>query len=94
MTEIWVALILYTTPVMSREIHKEFTTEVQCWDYYQENGERLFGRQHRDHQGNKPGKDFHFRLPWLNYPIRTYAGLNNNTTIWLTCTTKARVWNN
>jgi len=93
MTEIWVALILYTTPITNRIIHKEFTTEIECWNYYEERGESYFGTQHRDHQGNKPGKDFHFRLPWLNYPIRTYRGLNNDTMIWLTCTTKARIWN-
>ena len=84
MLEIWAAFMLYASP-FHREIHKEFPTEIECWNYYEIYGESLFGAQNRDHQNNKPTKDFHFRLPWLNYPIRTYRGLNNDTMIWLTC---------
>jgi hypothetical protein len=84
MLEIWAAFMLYASP-FHREIHKEFPTEIACWEYYEIYGESLFGTQNRDHQNNKPTKDFHFRLPWLNYPIRTYNGLNNDTMIWLTC---------
>jgi hypothetical protein len=84
MLEIWAAFMLYASP-FRREIHKEFPTEIACWKYYEIYGESLFGTQNRDHQNNKPTKDFHFRLPWLNYPIRTYKGRNNDTMIWLTC---------
>ena len=84
MLEIWAAFMLYASP-FHREIHKEFPTESACWEYYEIYGESLFGTQNRDHQNNKPTKDFLFRLPWLNYPIRTYKGLNNDTMIWLTC---------
>jgi|TARA_R110002096_G_scaffold351740_4_gene544768 hypothetical protein len=87
MLEIWAAFILYASP-FHREIHKEFSSEIDCWNYYEIYGESLFGTQHRDHQNNKPTKDFHFRLPWLNYPVRTYKGLNNNDMIWVTCDIK------
>jgi len=87
MLEIWAAFILYASNNY-REIHKEFPSEIACWEYYEIYGESLFGKQHRDHQNNKPDKEFHFRLPWLNYPIRTYKGLNNNDMIWVTCDIK------
>ena len=84
MVEIWAAFVVYTSP-FRREINKQFDTEFACWSYYEAHGERLFGPQNLDHQNNKPTKDFHFRMPWLNYPIRTYKGLSNNSMIWLTC---------
>jgi hypothetical protein len=85
--EIWAAFILYASP-FHREIHKEFSSEIECWNYYEIYGESLFGTQNRDHQNNKPTKDFHFRLPWLNYPVRTYKGLSGKDMIWLTCDIK------
>jgi len=87
MLEIWAAFILYAIPY-HREIHKEFDSEIACWNYYEINGESLFGKQNLDHQNNKPKKDFHFRLPWLNYPIRTYKGKNGKNMIWVTCDIK------
>ena len=87
MVEIWAAFILYTSP-FHKEIHKEFSTEIACWNYYEIYGESLFGTQHRDHQNNKPTKDFHFKWNHLNYPIRTYKGLSGKDTIWVTCDIK------
>jgi len=87
MLEVWAAFILYASNNY-REIHKEFSTEVACWEYYEIYGESFFGKQSLDHQNNRPKKDFHFRLPWLNYPVRTYKGLNNNDMIWVTCDIK------
>ena len=84
MVEIWAAFMIYTSP-LSRGIHKQFNSEIECWNYYETNGESLFGTQNRDHQNNKPTKGFHMTWDHLNYPIRTYKGLNNNTTVWLTC---------
>jgi len=87
MVEIWAAFILYSTP-FHREIHKEFQTEFACWSYYETYGESLFGKQNLDHQNNKPGKDFHFKLHWLNYPIRTYKGKDGKNIIFVTCDIK------
>jgi hypothetical protein len=87
MVEIWAAFILYTSP-FHKEIHKEFSTEIACWNYYEIYGESLFGTQHRDHQNNKPTKDFHFKWNHLNYPIRTYKGLSGKDMIWVTCDIK------
>jgi hypothetical protein len=87
MVEIWAAFILYTSP-FSREIHKQFNSEIECWNYYETYGESLFGTQHRDHQNNKPTKDFHFKWNHLNYPIRTYKGLSGKDMIWVTCDIK------
>ena len=84
MVEIWAAFILYTSDGR-REIHKQFDSEIACWNYYETYGESLFGVQNVDHQGNKPTKGFHFKWDHLNYPIRTYKGLNNTNSVWLTC---------
>jgi len=66
-------------------IDKEFTSEVNCWNYYENGvGESKFGTQHLDHQGNKPGKGFHFGPDHLEYPIRTYYGTGEGQ-VWLTC---------
>ena len=87
----WVAIVLTWNPVV-RVIDKEFTSEVECWNFYEGGtGESRFGEQHRDHQGNLPTKDSHFGPDYLEYPIRTYRGINDEQgSVWLTCDLKGR----
>ena len=94
---IWIAIVMYWQPVMHREIDKEFTSEVECWNYYEEGiGESKFGTQVLDHQGNPPGKEYHkkHRPTHREYPTRLYHGKDgdckNLCLIWLTCDIKGR----
>ena len=93
---IWAAIVMTWNPV-KRTIDKEFTSEVDCWNYYETEtngvsvGESKFGTQHLDHQGNRPTKDFHFgKMDHREYPIRTYRGKDGQGSVWLTCDTKGR----
>ena len=88
---IWAAIVMTWNPVV-RTIDKEFASEVECWNYYENGvGEGKFGSQHRDHQDNLPTKDFHFCPDYLEYPIRTYRGINDEQgQVWLTCDLKER----
>ena len=89
---IWVAIVMTWNPVV-RTIDKEFSSEVDCWNYYEgATGESKFGTQHLDHQGNPPTKDFHFgKMDHREYPIRTYRGINDEQgQVWLTCDIKGR----
>ena len=88
---IWAAIVLTWNPVV-RTIDKEFSSEVECWNFYEGGtGESRFGEQHRDHQGNLPTKDSHFGPDYLEYPIRTYRGINDEQgSVWLTCDLKCR----
>ena len=89
---IWAAIVLTWNPVV-RTIDKEFSSEVDCWNYYEGDvGESKFGSQHLDHQGNPPTKDFHFgKMDHREYPIRTYRGINDEQgQVWLTCDIKGR----
>ena len=87
---IWAAIVMTWNPVV-RTIDKEFTSEVDCWNYYENGvGEGKFGKQHLDHQDNPPTKDFHFGPDHLNYPIRTYRGKDGQGSVWLTCDIKGR----
>jgi len=88
--ETWIAVVLTWNPVV-RVIDKEFTSEVECWNFYEGGtGESRFGEQHRDHQGNLPTKDSHFGPDYLEYPIRTYRGKDGQGSVWLTCDLKSR----
>ena len=88
--ETWIAVVMTWNPV-KRVIDKEFTSEVECWNFYEGGtGESRFGEQHRDHQGNLPTKDSHFGPDYLEYPIRTYRGKDGQGSVWLTCDTKDR----
>ena len=89
--ETWIAVVMTWNPV-KRVIDKEFTSEVECWNFYEGGtGESRFGEQHRDHQGNLPTKDSHFGPDYLEYPIRTYRGINDEQgSVWLTCDIKGR----
>jgi len=88
---IWIAIVMTWQPVKYL-IDKEFTSEVNCWNYYEENvGESKFGTQHLDHQGNKPDKDYmnKNRPPHREYPTRMYHGITDEQgQIWLTCDIK------
>ena len=94
MTVIWIAIVMTWNPVIYT-IDKEFSSEVDCWNYYDngvgenEMGSR-YGTQVLDHQGNKPGKGFHFGPDHLEYPIRTYKGKDKGfrSQIWLSCERK------
>ena len=87
---IWAAIVLTWNPVV-RTIDKEFSSEVECWNYYENGvGEGKFGTQHLDHQNNPPTKDFNFGPDHLEYPIRTYRGKDGQGSVWLTCDIKGR----
>ena len=86
----WIAVVLTWRPVIYT-IDKEFTSEVNCWNYYESGvGESKFGTQHLTHQGKNPGKGHHFGPDHLNYPIRTYNGTGETGQTWLTCDIKGR----
>jgi len=92
---IWIAIVMTWNPVVYT-IDKEFSSEVNCWNYY-DNGAgeskmlNSYGTQVLDHQGNKPDKEYmkKHRPVHREYPIRLYknhgAGL-----VWLTCDIKGR----
>jgi len=94
---IWVAIVMTWNPVVYT-IDKEFSSEVNCWNYY-DNGAgeskmlNSYGTQVLDHQGNKPGKEFHkkHRPPHREYPTRLYHGITDEQgQVWLTCDIKGR----
>ena len=59
----WIAIVMTWNPV-TYTIDKEFSSEVNCWNYY-DNGAgeskmlNSYGTQVLDHQGNKPDKEYH-----------------------------------
>jgi len=91
----WVAIVMTWNPVVYT-IDKEFSSEVACWNYY-DNGvgesemRSRYGTQVLDHQGNKPGKEYHkkHRPPHREYPTRMYKN-NGDWMVWLTCDIKGR----
>ena len=94
---IWIAIVMTWNPVIYT-IDKEFASEIDCWNYY-DNGAgeskmlNNYGTQVLDHQGNKPGKEFHkkHRPPHREYPIRLYHGITDEQgQVWLTCDIKGR----
>ena len=88
---IWIAIVMSWRPVIYT-IDKEFTSEVDCWNYYEEGvGESKFGTQHLDHQGNKPDKEYmkKHRPPHREYPTRMYKNFGD-WMVWLTCDIKGR----
>jgi hypothetical protein len=88
---IWIAIVTIWNPV-NRTIDKEFTSEVNCWNYYENGvGESKFSTQHLDHQGNKPDKNYmnKNRPPHREYPTRMYHGITDEQgQVWLTCDIK------
>jgi hypothetical protein len=90
----WIAIVMIWRPVIYT-IDKEFSTEVACWNHYEGGvGESKFGKQHLDHQGNPPTKEFHkkHRPSHREYPTRMYHGINvEQGQVWLTCDIKGRI---
>jgi len=92
---IWIAIVMEWNPV-SYTIDKEFSSEVNCWNYY-DNGAgeskmlNSYGTQVLDHQGNKPGKEYHkkHRPAHREYPTRMYKN-HGDWMVWLTCDIKGR----
>ena len=95
MTVIWIAIVMTWNPVIYT-IDKEFSSEVDCWNYY-DNGagesdmRSRYGTQVLDHQGNKPDKEYmkKHRPPHREYPTRMYKN-NGDWMVWLTCDIKGR----
>ena len=94
---IWIAIVLTWNPV-NRTIDKEFSSEVDCWNYYDTGvGEskmlNSYGTQVLDHQGNKPDKEYmkKHRPSHREYPTRLYRGITDEQgQVWLTCDIKGR----
>ena len=91
----WVAIVMTWNPVVYT-IDKEFSTEVDCWNYYDTGvGEskmlNSYGTQVLDHQGNKPDKEYmkKHRPSHREYPTRMYKNFGG-WMMWLTCDIKGR----
>ena len=92
---IWVAIVMTWNPV-NYTIDKEFSSEVDCWNYY-DNGAgeskmlNNYGTQVLDHQGNKPDKEYmkKHRPSHREYPTRMYKNFGGRS-VWLTCDIKGR----
>ena len=92
---IWVAIVMTWNPV-TYTIDKEFSSEVDCWNYYDTGvGEskmlNSYGTQVLDHQGNKPDKEYmkKHRPAHREYPTRLYKNFGG-WMVWLTCDIKGR----
>ena len=92
---IWIAIVMTWNPV-NYTIDKEFTSEVECWNYYDTGvGEskmlNSYGTQVLDHQGNKPDKEYmkKHRPAHREYPTRMYKN-HGDWMVWLTCDIKGR----
>jgi len=92
---IWIAIVMTWNPVVYT-IDKEFSSEVNCWNYYDNGaGESKmlndYGIQVLDHQGNKPDKDYmkKHRPSHREYPTRIYKNFGG-WQMWLTCDIKGR----
>ncbi len=92
---IWAAIVMTWNPVIYT-IDKEFSSEVNCWNYY-DNGAgeskmlNNYGTQVLDHQGNKPDKEYmkKHRPSHREYPTRLYKNFGGEL-VWLTCDIKGR----
>ena len=92
---IWAAIVMTWNPV-NYTIDKEFSSEVNCWNYYDNGaGESKmlndYGTQVLDHQGNKPDKEYmkKHRPSHREYPTRMYKNFGG-WMMWLTCDIKGR----
>ena len=97
MKTIWIAIVMTWNPVIYT-IDKKFSSEVNCWNYY-DNGAgeskmlNSYGTQVLDHQGNKPDKEYmkKHRPAHREYPTRLYRGITDEQgQVWLTCDIKGR----
>ena len=93
----WIAIVMTWRPVIYT-IDKEFASEINCWNYY-DNGAgeskmlNSYGTQVLDHQGNKPDAEYmkKHRPQHRVYPTRLYRGINDEQgQVWLTCDLKGR----
>ena len=91
----WIAIVMTWNPV-NYTIDKEFSSEVECWNYYDTGvGEskmlNSYGIQVLDHQGNKPDKEYmkKHRPVHREYPTRMYKNFGG-WMMWLTCDIKGR----
>ena len=92
---IWIAIVMTWNPV-TYTIDKEFSSEVNCWNYY-DNGAgeskmlNNYGTQVLDHQGNKPDAEYmkKHRPQHRVYPTRMYKNFGG-WMMWLTCDIKGR----
>ena len=92
---IWIAIVMTWRPV-TYTIDKEFSSELDCWNYYDTGaGEskmlNSYGTQVLDHQGNKPDKEYmkKHRPSHREYPTRLYKNFGG-WMMWLTCDIKGR----
>ena len=92
---IWIAIVMTWNPVIYT-IDKEFSSELDCWNYYDNGvGEskmlNSYGTQVLDHQGNKPDKEYmkKHRPSHREYPTRLYKNFGG-WMMWLTCDIKGR----
>ena len=92
---IWIAIVMTWNPV-NYTIDKEFSSELDCWNYYDTGaGEskmlNSYGTQVLDHQGNKPDKEYmkKHRPSHREYPTRMYKNFGG-WMMWLTCDIKGR----
>ena len=91
----WIAIVMTWNPV-NYTIDKEFSSEVECWNYY-DNGAgetkmlNNYGTQVLDHQGNKPNAEYmkKHRPQHRVYPTRMYKN-HGGWMMWLTCDIKGR----
>jgi hypothetical protein len=91
----WIAIVMTWNPV-NYTIDKEFSSEVNCWNYY-DNGAgeskmlSLYGTQVLDHQGNKPDKEYMKKHRPLHreYPTRMYKN-HGGWMVWLSCDLRSR----
>ena len=86
MTEVWIALLLYTNS-LDAKILQEFTSEQICWEYYA--GDQSFGKQLNDHQNKPITKDYHFKKQGAEYPIRLFTNRETKELMWLSCELQA-----
>ena len=93
---IWIAIVMTWNPV-NYTIDKEFTSEVECWNYYDTGaGETKmlnnYGTQVLDHQGNKPDAEYmkKHRPQHRVYPTRMYKNFGAPL-VWLTCDIKGKI---
>ena len=91
----WIAIVMTWNPVVYT-IDKEFSSEVDCWNYYDTGvGESKmlnnYGTQVLDHQGNKPDAEYmkKHRPQHRVYPTRMYKNFGG-LMMWLTCDIKGR----
>ena len=92
---IWIAIVMTWNPV-TQTIDKEFSSEVDCWNYYDTGvGDskmlNSYGTQVLDHQGNKPDKEYmkKHRPSHREYPTRMYKN-HGGWMVWLTCDLRSR----